>query len=850
MADGTDSTLIIHPAGLSDVTMLLGAGASGYIVPLQTVDFNEELRWRLVYGQAPPGEGGRPLDSYAGLVPITFQVVIKNPTRAGMINDYHTLQAALRNHFGGTVEYKPDGVGAGVMSTYFHYVSSLSPRVLDTAGNRWDAAPGADAMYTLAVEVEFQTQPIATSDPDTPTQIITNQNIENWVDNSPAQVNYIAVSSSVLKGTLPCLVRLVATVGTGQELGRLIVYRRSEGTLANFISIYEAEDADVVSGSWADDTDAARGDGGYAKLVLTSPAYNGYAHGLSFTIANPEDHKGRFAVFGVGYTDSAGWTHQVKLKSSNAVQSGAANYTTPFLGSWCLIYAGEFVLPPGQMSSIEEDYQSDPKIEWLSTRNEGAGNFFLDAIVLVYVADSELQPSAIDVPLYTDDDGAISGSEKLLIENFPDDYGQIHGLAHVLASDNDLKRIPDLAPRGDFITLEPTKAHRLIFIQEQGRPALLTVEDDFQTGYEGVTWLEIVTVDDETWDNEDSTHQVEGSYCQDIAGTGGLVEDWSSIIDTVDVLNNGAFTELDDFIVVARVLSGAHAELEVLLEDTAEWSIGYEVSSVPYCALSDPEAGFNPEVDITLTHQVGYYQNASVGAHSYVDQVSIQVADPDAPSYPNATGRAWDVDTGHAGWWGLTKDCGGDSYAIHLATFQENDTIVLTKDVTTPNDVYLRGRVRVNKDDGYAGIAWRIQDETGGSEDCYCACIDTASNQIRVYEYAAGSQSLKSGWAFTCAVDTWYVLGVRVDGDTFTVFGAKLSELPDGDDSQVFNGEYEKGSAADATKATGQCGFISIDSLGRFDNFYFESYVDRMIPSDDITVNGYALFRTIAPFSE
>ena len=167
MPHGTGSTLVIKPRAshLSDITIgLLNGGpykgTSDYICPLQTLDFNEELRRQIIYGQAPPGEGGRVIVDFGPLVPVMFGLIIKTTTREDMIAAYDTLQAALVDPEGGTIQYKPEDLAAGVLSTYYHYLQSAPPRLLDEKGNRWDASPKSDEYYTLQVQVEFMTQPV------------------------------------------------------------------------------------------------------------------------------------------------------------------------------------------------------------------------------------------------------------------------------------------------------------------------------------------------------------------------------------------------------------------------------------------------------------------------------------------------------------------------------------------------------------------------------------------------------------------------------------------------------------------------------------------------------------------
>ena len=437
MPDGTGSTLSLHPRGASDITLSVG-NVSTYFVPLQTLDFNEEQRWQAIYDDARTGEGGEVVGESAPLVPLVFQCRVRGATRAAVIQAYNTLKLALINQRGGTLEYKPEDLAAGVLSTFYHYVQSAPPRLLDVAGNRWDAAARSDdGQFAVWVECELKTQPIATSDPDSPVTLTDlDVTIQNWEDAGESQTNQVLINGGNIKGSMPALLRFTARPGAGQAMGRLIVFKRDEGTLANFKNIYEAEGATVIypSTAWNEESDENRGGGAY-MLCAPDSGNNGIQQGLRFLLDNPADHEGRFAVFGVGRdgAETRGvWTHQVKLRAGNVVQEGRDDYEAESLRSFQYIYAGEFELPIVPFSDDETDYAYGPYIEWYSQRASGGSEFRLDAIELVFVSDSKLNPTALDVPC-ADEDG-VTEDERLLVENFSDSYGNIRELAHVLAS--------------------------------------------------------------------------------------------------------------------------------------------------------------------------------------------------------------------------------------------------------------------------------------------------------------------------------------------------------------------------------------------------------------------------------
>jgi hypothetical protein len=872
MSGGTGSTLVVRPRGLTALTMGLEgaepyAGTSPYVVPLQTVDFNEELRVQVVYDEAPPGEGGVVVDAFGPLVPVTWRVVIKSATRAGMIAAYNDLQAALLNPTGGLIEYKPEDLDAGILSTYYHYVTSPPPRLVDAAGNRWDAAPRSDGYFTLLVDVVFLTQPVATSDPDNPATLgdlaVT---LRNWVDTSPAQANRVTVQAANLKGTLPALVRILAQPGSGQGLGRLIVFRRSDGTLANFVSIYEAEGSANIypSVAWSEVTDADRGGGAYLRC-LPPVEENGAAQGRRFTIANPRDHEGRFAVFGIGREalESAGqWSHKVKLVCGNTVQDGD-DYSASMLGSWCLIYAGEFELPPSPLSDSEAGYHETPCLEWYSTRASGETEFWLDGILLVYVGDERLKPTALDVPC--DDGGGVDDTEKLLVENFPDEDGRRREIAHVVAAaDGDLVRLPLTAPRGDFLVLPPDKDSLLVFVQERSSGHVI-LDDDFE-GYDSRI-LDMTTFDyDESWSatsggfGSNTSDRVEGDraivsepvYSQPMIYES---EFELTLAEPLDLSNDGRLGGSDFLVMWIEIL-------QVDLEDAV-------ATHITFCDSGDNETGFAYAIDKWSGSYAVKRSNASSDTADLTDIVKIKVhhiamsnlmlfltdffriekADPDDASNPNATGTQWDFQP-VGGYWTLTQDVDGAGRTLACLDNESGVEKAALVDETTPGDVRFRARVLARRDAGLVGIVWRAGQDTltAGAEDCYAALLDVTNDDLLVREYANGTPTALATVAFTSAVDTWYVLGVVAKGSTFRVYGTAATSLTDDDD--VFDEAYLLATVEDTTLSGGQCGVMSVSTLGRFDEVKLVSLEDKFVPADTITLEGQAIFRTIAPFCE
>lgn len=868
MPHGTGTTLEINPTGGATLVMQTAnttPGASAiYIVPLQSLDLHENARWQTIHDQGPPGEGGEAVGEYSPLVPVTFQVIIKSPTIAGRVDAYNDLQGALLNRKGGTIKYKPDGVGDSVLDTYYHYVQSSPPRVLDSASNRWDAGTTSDGYYTLVVDVEFMTQPIATSDPDSPVTLADMADtLENWVDTSPVQDNSVTVDADNLKGSLPALVRIKARPGSGQHLGRLIIFKRDEGTLANFIGLYEAEDAsEIYPGvGWSSVADADRGDGNYMRCLPPEDA-NGVAQGLRFTLVNPSDHEGRFAVFGVSYDDANAtevWTHQVKVKVGNIIQEGEADYAASMLHYWSLFYAGEFELPPTPLSDVVDTYDAGPYIEWHATRASGTSEFRLDAILLVYVADSDDQPTALDI--ICSDETGVSSDEKLLIENFPGNQGVIREIAQVVNQANDrFVRALMTAPCGDFMMLDPAVDAKIVFIQERAGEVLL--DDDFSS-YKASRWMPLEDFEDlSEWTlsndaTQDSTYELEDDNALKLVDP-SAGETTAEVDVAWDLEADGRFTNLDFIVFVYHASDTAQANRYLYARfytGAAYYQFAFSPGDNGVFSASEEKIGagqsdFPDWADIDK-FGLRFFGSRAGDAATYVclDHLRIEKADPDDAEHPNPTGTQWDFQP-VGGLWGITEDISGAGATLACFDQSSGDECVAIIDETTTGDIQFRARVMAKRDAGYAGILWRAGDDTltAGAEDTYAAMLDIGEDKLLIREYVAGAITEHDNPAFTCAVDTWYVVGVIMKGSTFKVYATAAPNLSD--DGDVFDESYLLSTVTDSTLASGKCGVISASTLGRFNNAYLVSLQDQMIPADTITVEGQAIFRTIAPFSE
>ncbi len=873
MAGGTNSTFVLHPRGQSDLTLTLNRdspeGAESYLilVDLGSLRFAEELRVQWTYEHNAIGAGA--YSSEVVVVPLVFQAIISATSVANRAAGYRALADAVTNRRGGTVEYAPDDIGPGARTTYYHYLPSAPPRLLEEPRNRWDADQKSRRVYSIVVSVELQTLPLATSDPDTPVELteLTAATLDNWQGGGLS--NQVEISTENLAGSEPALVQLTVTPASGQSLGRVIIAHRTsdDGTLANLSTVYEAEDATVIppTTSWVEVADVSRGGGAYMRCA---PAANDAQQGLRFTLQNPEDHRGRFAVFGVGY-DAGGvqgvWTHQVKLRAGNVVQEGPDDYYAASPYSWQLIYAGEFELPLTEFSDLTQGYDAGPYLEWYSSRASGDTEFWLDAVIVVPITDrlgDEVR--VLDVPC--SDETGVASPELLLIENVLNADGRQSDRAYVVAADYDLKRINTVAPRGKFLTLDPGHDHRLIVLSERFNGVVFsdTFKDDLDNRV-----IVIQRFDDYT-DMEvyfgigplslDTDHVLEGD--QNVAITlyapTVWLKAWNGI--AVDYERNDMFTD-DDYIVLSLWCeNGALLDsVDIVFWDINGGSCQYQFTGLAtgWNFLKAKKSAFTAsDIDWTIVSQWDIHFNVSDTVAVALDYLRVEKADP-VGDYPNPLGGDWDISPTD-GRWTITEDVDEDAPGATLACLLTSGTAYAEIEDHTMTDLRYRARLMaVEREDGNIGITWRSSVATPGVEQGYKAQVtmqvipgDIFSAGMEIVRLTSGVETgLDSIDKANVTVGRWYTMGVMAKGSAHRVYLALTSGLGY-DDDNVFQTEHLKFAFTDATFASGKCGVVVESTQGRFDEVVIESITDRVVPTDEVTLAGSALFRTVSPFDD
>jgi len=486
MGNGDNTTAILHPSEGSDITFDCTVSTTenagyGYILDVGSLRLKLGDRRSVNYSEGSANDGGEVANNRGKLVDVSFDVVVTGRTRAEMIQLVSALETAVGLPDGGTLEWKPDDLGAGVRSTYFEYLTSEVPQLKARSGNRFDAAPTGtptEPRYRVQLEVTLKTQPWAKSDPDTPVTVLTSTTLENADDAS--RDNYATVLSTSLVGDKPALTRVTVTPQTSNaDIGRVIISRRTEG-LTNFQAMYRTASYLEPTAAWSAPSDANRVGGAYYKCT---PAQNDVDYGLRYTVSNWEDHRGSAAIaviykaFGEHPDDD--WDIHAAWSIADTPFTGEAK-SIQELYCWRVLILSEIDIPETEMSAIGD---LDLYIDIYVTRKDGTGSIGIDAISLVFTDEAVVEASPLG------DEGA-STSHKIVVENLDGE------LAHIMNTSNSkLQYVMNPLGTPGLIKLKPGVNNRLDVLWER---AVAGIEDDF-TGY-GAYWQRIGSFETtETW---------------------------------------------------------------------------------------------------------------------------------------------------------------------------------------------------------------------------------------------------------------------------------------------------------------------------------------------------------------
>jgi hypothetical protein len=198
----------VHPDRLSSISCELsgekdaGNYSTNYLVDVNTIDMNEAERLSIIYSE--DGRFGIARRGRLPLVPIAFTIWVWGTTQAGAMDNARALQRAMSNPHGGYIEYRPLGLSSSVLTTWYRYLPSKPPALVDGGValsqyfmEKFNKRDG----QVYAVRLDFSdvmTYAWATSDPDSPATLLSTTTVDNCDDAD--QDNYVVVNNSNIKG--------------------------------------------------------------------------------------------------------------------------------------------------------------------------------------------------------------------------------------------------------------------------------------------------------------------------------------------------------------------------------------------------------------------------------------------------------------------------------------------------------------------------------------------------------------------------------------------------------------------------------------------------------------------------
>jgi len=837
---GTETTLILHPDGRGDITFDQSASddnglLSGYVVPAGSLNFSEEKRIEVVYG-ADDSPFPEPVDTNEVLTDVTFDVIVSGTSLADMLQNVHALEMAVHNDDGGTLEFKPDGLGAGVRSTFYHYIKSPIPARRQARGNRTDRGANSARRHRLVLEVTLRTWPIATSDPDTLVSVLGATTAYNTGDGSQ---DFVTVDGDNVPGSQPALARFQITPGAGgaAQVSRLILARRTKG-LDNFEATYLSSASTYIneSGVWGTETDAGRCGGNYVRCT---PEQSGIEYGRRWTISNWSDHRGRAAIALVVRNNSThknDWNIYYGWQVGSRTVYGKTKHVSQ-VGQWEVLLLGEFDLPDTEMSAMEGlDLYLDVYIK----RRNGAETLDIDAAKLLYTDECALQVEA------TQGDGA-GNTDTILIENVSGEE-----ISHVLDSSDKLAYL--LASYGNFPTLKPGQDNQFDVIWERYLPE--GYADNFED-YDAL-WKQIASFGGaEVWTGSTLVHTSDepASVCEDgddsqqmtlTAGAGSMTGTLPSLVSIAE-FESGDYVCLGCAIMYNSAPSAISVTLRLVSDSGDYFSRTFSPSvargwQILNARLSDFSETGNPTWGSITQIEIEASFTGGSEHELHFDDLRACKADPDNAAVFNETGIKWNgvgMQRGHIG----AQD--GETY-FYVVDYQSTSgwRSLWPDESFGFTDFVLWAKVWV---DGGApntcGLWFRATDLTAGSEDGYLFKFSPLGVS-RVDSYTAGS----SGGAladFARDVDKkqWFWLGVIGLGTSIRCFVGPT-------ETDLFQPEYMEVEITDSDHSGSLFGLFAEYEGTRYSEFHLEPIKDRHVPADSVSVQVNALLRTIYPFYE
>jgi hypothetical protein len=365
-----------------------------YQVDPRSIDFAPDKRLEIIYAQGKVGGAVR--GTRAGLAPFKHQIVVKGTSMANALSNARTILQAIINEGGGYLEYKPTGLAAGVMSTYYHYLKSKPPKLLGSGAltdavmtGRYVKDENSTATHFVKYSVELSTKAWATSDPDTRITIVSQTTLANHDD--AGHNNFVIVDNDDIKGDAFLPIISIARAGSPIEWNYIFVHKRRMRTADNDnLDWFEGESGTSIDWSTTPSATYSNGDAEFTNVASPSDLIFGgvFNAGMDSTYIGKVTPIARMwctptavydVKFKIGSLGSGG--SFVNVLETNTIRVTASLDDSPVLYTFT-----ELDFPPTAWQDIDDDdlddYLGNVGILVEASLVSGAGNLLLDYFVL------------------------------------------------------------------------------------------------------------------------------------------------------------------------------------------------------------------------------------------------------------------------------------------------------------------------------------------------------------------------------------------------------------------------------------------------------------------------------------
>lgn len=389
----------IHPNRLSSITCEIagekdaGQYTTNYIVEPNTIDMNESDRMEVLYS------GNRVIGAVENigfpLVPVRFSIWIVGATQAAAMASARAIRQAFMDEAGGYIEYRPLGLSSSVLTTWYRYLMSVPPHLVDGGVSLTKhfmehfGIVNSNQKYVIRLDCQdVMTYAWPTSDPDTLQAVKTATTLDGVDDGDDN--NSVNILSSAIKGDI---LFPVIKIDNAADIRGLLIHRRSYLSATTAQDIFEAESQTLSN--FSSQAAATASNGNVARSTSTPASVN-------FSIGTGWDSYcvGKISPIIVASASDGTTEWEIQLNvgfgALGVVWIDGGTITVDHTTRRIEIGFNDIDIPPANIPSYVSDdssptlaqFVADTKLFFTCTRTVGSGTLDIDYILLAKADDA------------------------------------------------------------------------------------------------------------------------------------------------------------------------------------------------------------------------------------------------------------------------------------------------------------------------------------------------------------------------------------------------------------------------------------------------------------------------------